>query len=41
MRPQPRDPIQLEMDAGDDQVIADCAAGKGISRPVPCPVPKL
>jgi hypothetical protein len=28
MRPLPRDPIRLEMDAGGDQVIADCAASK-------------
>jgi hypothetical protein len=29
MRPLPRDPIQLEMDAGGGEVIADCATSKG------------
>jgi hypothetical protein len=29
MRPLPRDPIQLEMDAGGVEVIADCATSKG------------
>jgi hypothetical protein len=28
MRPLPRDPIQLEMDAGGGEVIADCATSK-------------